>query len=201
MHAFDRETVEDGRLEVLRATLEEAEEEKRLNEASLKDGTDAMDSMMKALKATKQRLAAKDAEFGKLKEELRIAQSEELLATDRRRKIIRDKNVAVERIEDRKRTRDKTFREKETMEARVLDFSEKASLVSPRVPIQDGETASSLDKKLDRLHRDIERYNQELVSNCRVSVIQLTLDVTGWELPETRSLRKHRERHRPTKKP
>ncbi|GAB1211097.1 hypothetical protein ATERTT37_000209 [Aspergillus terreus] len=161
-NALDKETVEDGRLDVLRTTLEEAEEERRINEGSLQDSTAAMDSMMRTLKEIKQRLAAKDADINKLKEEVRVAQSEELKVKDRRRKIISEKNAAIERINDRKRVRDRIYQERETVKARIVDFSEKASLVSPRVPIEEGETAASLDKKLDRLHRDLERYNQEL---------------------------------------
>jgi chromosome segregation ATPase len=160
-NALDKETVEDGRLDVLRTTLEEAEEERRINEGSLQDSTAAMDSMMRTLKEIKQRLAAKDADINKLKEEVRVAQSEELKVKDRRRKIISEKNAAIERINDRKRVRDRIYQERETVKARIVDFSEKASLVSPRVPIEEGETAASLDKKLDRLHRDLERYNQE----------------------------------------
>ena len=116
---------------------------------------------MRTLKEIKQRLAAKDADINKLKEEVRVAQSEELKVKDRRRKIISEKNAAIERINNRKRVRDRIYQERETVKARIVDFSEKASLVSPRVPIEEGETAASLDKKLDRLHRDLERYNQE----------------------------------------
>ncbi|KAB8076691.1 P-loop containing nucleoside triphosphate hydrolase protein [Aspergillus leporis] len=160
--ALDQEPVEGDCLDVLRSTLQEAEEEKRLNEGSLKDSTDAMDAMMRSLKAIKQELASKDAEIATFKEELRVAQSEELIGQDKRRKIITNKNVAIERIDDSKREREKINQKREEVAARVITFSEKASLVSPRVSIPHGETANSLDKKLDRLHKDIQRYNQQL---------------------------------------
>ncbi|KAF9887119.1 Structural maintenance of chromosomes protein 6 [Aspergillus nanangensis] len=161
-YALDKEAVEDGHLDVLRTTLEEAEEDKRLNEGSLKDSTDAMDSMMKRLKATKQQMAQKDQEINTFAEEVRVAQSEELVATEKRRKIISDKNAAVERIDDTRQERQRLCEERDKLHARIADFSEKASLVSPRVAIPEGETATSLDKKLDRLHKDIERFNREL---------------------------------------
>ncbi|PWY65950.1 DEAD-domain-containing protein [Aspergillus sclerotioniger CBS 115572] len=160
--ALDRELPEDGRLDGLRTNLQEAEEEKRLNEGSLKDGADAMDAMMKTLRTIKQELSAKEAEITVIQEELRVAENEERMANDRRRKRIGDKNTAVERIDDIRRDRDRIHTKRGEVVARILDFSEKASLVSPRVAIDEGETATSLDKKLERLHNDIKRYDQQL---------------------------------------
>ncbi|KAF7164957.1 hypothetical protein CNMCM5623_009335 [Aspergillus felis] len=160
--ALERETVEDGHLDVLRATLQEAEAEKRLNEGSLKDSVDAMDAMMRKLKATKQELSAKDAEISTLQEELRVAQGEEHLVQDKRRKIIGLKNTAIERVNDIKLNRTRIQQEKDCVAARVVEYDEKASLVSPRVAIDEGETVNTLSKKLERLHRDLQRSNQQL---------------------------------------
>ncbi|RHZ53073.1 DNA repair protein SMC6 [Aspergillus thermomutatus] len=160
--ALERETVEDGHLDVLRATLQEAEAEKRLNEGSLKDSVDAMDAMMRKLKATKQELSAKDAEISTLQEELRVAQGEEHLVQEKRRKIIGRKNTAIERVNDIKLNRTRIQQEKDCVAARVVEYEEKASLVSPRVAIDEGETANTLSKKLERLHGDLQRSNQQL---------------------------------------
>lgn len=159
--ALEKEAVEDGHLEVLRATLEEAEQEKQLNSGSLEDSVRAMDTKMKELKATKQQLAAKDTQILALEEQLRVAQSEELLGTEKRRSIIGDKNGVIDRLQDLKRDSERIAREQEEITARILDYSEKAGLVSPRVAIPDGETTASLDKKLEKLHKDRERYNQQ----------------------------------------
>ncbi|KAH1786680.1 hypothetical protein KXW64_003998 [Aspergillus fumigatus] len=160
--ALERETVEDGHLDVLRTTLQEAETEKHLNEGSLKDSVDAMDAIMRKLKATKQELSAKDAEISTLQEELRVAQGEEHLVQDKRRKIIGLKNTAIERVNDIKLNRTRIQQEKDRVAARVVEYEEKASLVSPRVAIDEGETANSLSKKLERLHGDLQRSNQQL---------------------------------------
>ncbi|KAB8245255.1 hypothetical protein BDV35DRAFT_381620 [Aspergillus flavus] len=134
---LDKERVEDDHLDVLRATLQEAEEEKRINEGSLKDSMEAMEAMMKGLKAIKQQLASKDADIAASTEELHITQSEVLRAQDKRRKIINDKNIAVERLDDIRREKERINEKREEVSARVIDFSEKASLVSPRVPIPE----------------------------------------------------------------
>lgn len=159
--ALDKEP-EGDHLDVLRATLQEAEEEKRLNEGSLEDSMEAMDTMVKTLKATKQQLASKDGDIAASQEELRVAQSEEFVGHEKRRKMIRNKNAAIERIDDNKRERERIDQKREEVAARVIVFNEKASLVSPRVSVPEGETAASLDKKLDRLNKDIQRYNQQL---------------------------------------
>ncbi|PLB51753.1 DNA repair protein Rad18 [Aspergillus steynii IBT 23096] len=160
--ALDREAVEDGHLDVLRATLEEAEEEERLNSGSLQDSISAMKTMMTELKAIQQQLAAKDADILALKEQVRVAQSEELLGTEKRRSIISDKNAALDRIQELKRESESISQEREEVAARILDYSEKANLVSPRVAISEGETPDSLDKKLDKLYKDVQRYNEQL---------------------------------------
>ncbi|KAF4222563.1 hypothetical protein CNMCM5878_003601 [Aspergillus fumigatiaffinis] len=160
--ALERETVEDGHLDVLRTTLQDAEAEKRLNEGSLKDSVDAMDAMMRKLKATKQELSAKDAEISTLQEELRVAQGEEHLVQDKHWKIIGLKNTAIERVNDIKLNRTRIQQEKDRLAARVVEYEEKASLVSPRVAIDEGETANTLSKKLERLHGDLQRSNQQL---------------------------------------
>ncbi|XRM43323.1 Structural maintenance of chromosomes protein 6 [Aspergillus tubingensis] len=162
MDALDREAPEDGRLDGLRTTLQEAEEERHLNEGSLNDATDAMEAMMKKLKAIKQELAAKDAEIAIVQEELKVAQDAERKADEERRKRINDKNAAAERIEDRKRNRDRVKNKRDEIAVRIVDFSEKANIICDRVAIEEGETAASLDRKLERLHNDIKRYEQQL---------------------------------------
>ncbi|GKZ40075.1 structural maintenance of chromosomes protein 6, partial [Aspergillus brasiliensis] len=122
-----------------------------------------MEAMMKTLKAIKQELAAKDAEIAIVQEELKVAQDVERKADEERRKKINDKNAATERIEDRKRDRDRVKNKREEIEARILDFSRKASIICDRVAIEEGETAASLDRKLERLHNDIKRYEQQSV--------------------------------------
>ena len=52
---------------------------------------------------------------------------------------------------------------REQVAARIVEYNEKASLVSSRVSVDEGETAESLDRKLDRLIRDLERYSSEYV--------------------------------------
>ena len=67
----------------------------------------------------------------------------------------------LQRIDEAKQSKATIYRKREEVVERVLDYNEKASLVSPRVAVDEGETTRSLDNKLERLHRDLRRYNQE----------------------------------------
>ncbi|OJJ34299.1 hypothetical protein ASPWEDRAFT_173721 [Aspergillus wentii DTO 134E9] len=160
--ALDKEHVEDGHLDALRANLREAEEDKQLNEGSYKDSIDAMKAIMRNLKAITQEIDAKVAHISTLTQEFEVAQSEEYRVVDKRRKILGDKNAAIRQIELRKRDRERLHQNREDVVARILDFTEKASLVSPRVAVDEGETLFSLEKKLEKYLKDTERYNQQL---------------------------------------
>ncbi|KAL4923284.1 DNA repair protein SMC6 [Aspergillus undulatus] len=160
--ALQRENREGGDLEILQASLRDIEAERLINEGSLKDAVEAMADMMQTLKRVRQELSAKDTKIAQIKEELRIAESEQQVVADKRRKRIGEKNRALELIEETTRNRTRLERKLEQAEATVREYCEKAGLVSERVEIPQGETADSLDKKLTRLQRDMQRYNQEL---------------------------------------
>lgn len=159
--ALEKENVEDGHLDILRETLKDAEEEKRVNEGSYNDSVEAMKAIMTTLKEVKREEKAKDTQITALQEELRVAQSEEHMVHDKRRQILSSKNAVIERIDAAKHDRVRIDRKKAEVAGKVLDYNEKASMVSPRVPVDEGETPRSLDHKLERLHKDLQRYNQE----------------------------------------
>lgn len=70
----------------------------------------------------------------------------------------------MEKVDELKRQRQKMIEEKNEYALRVQSYSEQASIVSPRVPVDPGETPASLDKKLERLHNDLRRYDRQSVS-------------------------------------
>lgn len=158
---LEREAVDAPRLDVLKGELHEAEEEKQLNEGSYADSVKAMDAIMDKLKKTRREINAKDAEIASLEEQLRIAQSEEAKVQDKRRRALGDKNAAIGRVEDAKQDKARIQHKREQIEARIIDYNEKASMVSPRVPVDEGETPNSLDEKLDRLYKDLQRFNDQ----------------------------------------
>lgn len=158
--ALEKETVGDG-IDRLRSALMDAEAEKRLNEGQYNDSVEAMKAMMDTLKETRREIKEKDAYIAALQEELRVAQSEDQMVKEKRRQIFGSKNAVIERIDVIKHNQEKIRRQREEVVARVLDYNEKASMVSTRVAVGEGETTRSLDNKLERLHKDLQRYNRE----------------------------------------
>ncbi|KAL4959980.1 P-loop containing nucleoside triphosphate hydrolase protein [Aspergillus stella-maris] len=160
--ALQRESEGDGDLEILQATLREIESELQINEGSYNDAVNAIADVMQTIKTIRQELKHKDDEISQIKEELKVAESEQQRVTDKRRKKIAEKNRAVERLEETNQTKTRLEQKLEHAVKTVLEYREKASMVSERVEIPEGETAESIDKKLTRLQRDIHRYDREL---------------------------------------
>lgn len=164
--ALDKENAEDGRIDALHSALKEAEDEKQLNEGSYKDSETAMGVIMQTLKEIRRELSSKDSELGTLQQNLRVAESEHTLVNSKKSKVLSDKTAAIAKIEKDKHERASVHGKREQVAARIVEYNEKASLVSSRVSVDEGETAESLDRKLDRLIRDLERYSSEYVFSC-----------------------------------
>ena len=159
--AIGRDTVEEGRLEELRNSLQGDEEQRIVNNASIKDAADQMEAILAKLKATKREMANKDADIVALEEQQKIAENEQAKVKEQRRRLLSEKNVAINHVAVLKQEYVQMEQKRDQLIARVLDYSEQASKVSPRVLVDEGETTNSLDKKLDRLHRDMQRFNEE----------------------------------------
>ena len=158
---ISRNSVNDGNLHALKSALEDIEQEKRLNEASYEDSVNAMDSVVERLRTIKRELADKDAEIAPLQENVRALQEEESRVADKRKNALGEKNIVIGKLENAKREERAAEQQRREIEARVSEYTEKATLVSPRVSIDPGETVVSLDKKHSRLHRELEQYNQQ----------------------------------------
>jgi hypothetical protein len=122
-----------------------------------------MDALVEKLKEIKRELAAKDDEITSYADKVRDLEAEEAKLLNNRRKALGDKNGAICRGNEVKQEKIHTERRREQITARILDFNEKANIVSPRVRVDEGETAQSLDKKLEKLAKDLRRYNDECV--------------------------------------
>ncbi|KAJ5152855.1 uncharacterized protein N7482_009333 [Penicillium canariense] len=160
--ALERENAEDGQIDALQAALKDAEDDLQLNQGSFQDSEAAMAAIMESLKTMRREISAKDRDLETLLQNSRVAKEEQNRVDNERRKILSNKNLAVAHIDQDKRNREKMHEKREQVAARVLDYTEKASLVSARVPVDEGETPDSLDQKLERLNRDLGRYNEQL---------------------------------------
>ncbi|EEQ91384.1 hypothetical protein RJZ56_006104 [Blastomyces dermatitidis] len=160
--AIDGDTTEDGRLEGLHTSLQESEGEKRTYESSFEDSVNKMDSIVEIVKEKKQEVAQIGLEIAKYRKKLEELEGEESRMLEKRRKALTDKNVVVHRLESVKGDKEYIARKRQELVDIILDFSAKASSISPRVTVPQGETANSLDKKLMRLKRDLDRFDKDL---------------------------------------
>ena len=158
---ISRNTMNDGNLHGLKSSLADIEEEKRLNEASYVDSVNAMDSVVERIKAIKRELAEKDAEIAPLQENIRVLQENENRIAEKRKNALGQKNIVIGKLENAKSEERAAEQQRREVEARVNDYIEKATLVSPRVSIDPGETVTSLDKKHSRLREQLQQYNQQ----------------------------------------
>lgn len=161
--AIERDNVEDGRLDVLRSTLNEVEEEKRVNEGSYEEGVLALDGVMKKIRDIRKEQAAKNKEVAEAEAQVNKAEADEAKVRDKRRKLLSDKNEAIGRVGLAKDNKNAIEQKREEIVQRILNFNEKASMVSPRVAVDEGETTKSLDRKLTKLSDDLRRFNEQYV--------------------------------------
>lgn len=159
--ALEKDQVVDGKLETLQRTLKEREEELKLAVNSQDDARAAIDTNKEKMLRQRKAISAKEAEIKPLEGNVRIAESERLKVDEHRRDVLNEKNQAYERVKDLQQERDARIGNREEMNTRVTNYIEQASIVSPRVPVDEGETADSLDKKLYKLSRDLDRYDQQ----------------------------------------
>ncbi|KAH8688881.1 P-loop containing nucleoside triphosphate hydrolase protein [Talaromyces proteolyticus] len=75
---------------------------------------------------------------------------------------IRKKKAVFSRIEELKLDKARVCKDQEEMEERIVSYSEQASIVSPRVPVDPGQTPDSLDRKLEKLYKELDRFDQQM---------------------------------------
>ena len=160
--AINQDSVEGGRLEVLKQALTEAEEAKNLDEGSFQDAVVALDEKKRQLSAAK-------AELDRIDEGVRVlhakrqgqeAQAQKL--STKRATLLGAKNTAIAQIDDARRDQATLRQKMEDHKGKIAEFVQAASTVCPRINVDQGETHASLSVKYDKLKRDLEKYNSEL---------------------------------------
>ncbi|PGH01414.1 hypothetical protein GX51_05221 [Blastomyces parvus] len=161
-NAIERDTTEDGRLEGLLASLQENEGEKRTHQSSFEDSVNKMDSIVEILNEKKDEALQIGQTIAEYREKVEQLEEEHSRMLEKRRKALTDKNVVVDKLESVKADKEYIARKRQELVDIILDFSAKASSISPRVTVPEGETANSIDMKLVRLKRDLDRFDKDL---------------------------------------
>ena len=155
--AIDADQIEEGRLEALKDALKEAEEERETHEGSYGDCVLSSDKAKDSMEVAKQEMAAIDIRIAEATSKLKKAEAKASKATIQRQKDLQQKNHAINAVQDAKDHHAQVERKHEGQAATVASYIEQAEQISARIPVPEGETAESLDKKLGKLNKDLER--------------------------------------------
>lgn len=161
--ALERENDGDGGIEVLKSTLKELEDDQRLHEGSFTDSETAMGEIMQSMKELRRAIAQKDRSIAELLEKSRVAESERTRVDINRQTILGEKNGAIAQIDRDKQHRQQILKNQDESVKTLEQWIEMASSISPRVPVDEGESTASLDAKLNKLRDDLARYNRQYV--------------------------------------
>ncbi|KAI2786749.1 hypothetical protein POX_g09141 [Penicillium oxalicum] len=172
----------DGQLDALISIRDAAQTDLEHNQSMFEEGRRVKNEKMNQLKVKRREEKEIDEQLAQLQNNLSIARQEQRRVDDKRHQIISNKNVAVSRIDDNKRSRDRIREKCVQVEARIVETIEKASMVTSRVPIDEGETLSSLDKKLDKLKTDLEQHNRRLGASREEIAIQASAAEAKYQL-------------------
>lgn len=167
------ENNKDGQLDALKNVVRAAELELETHEASFEDAKIAVAALVENLKNLRREVKEKVAKLAALRQSCNVAKEEKERVQDKRHRIISDKNAAIARIDDDKRHRDRIREKHDQLVTRILDLTEQASIITERVPVDEGETTDSLATKLDRLKRDLQRYSDQYVVSMRLEPTML----------------------------
>lgn len=196
--ALDQENADDGQIDALQNALKEAEGEIQVHEGSFRDAEAAMAAKLKTLMEIRREKTAQQTALETLKNNMHVAESEKKVVESKLRTLRDDKNAAIALIGNDKAEMANIVQKREQVQERVKEYNEKAGLISSRVPVDEGETPRSLVRKLERLDRDLNRYNTEYVAWLLVFHLLTTVD---WGLPETKLLPRQRKLGESTKSP
>ncbi|KAL9114162.1 MAG: hypothetical protein Q9227_001934 [Pyrenula ochraceoflavens] len=163
--ALDSDNVEAGKLEGLKATLEEVLEEKRINDGSFEDSVTAVDQKKQIMKDEREKCNAIDRRIEVCQGRCKAAEEDAHRKATQRQVALSEKNAEFQRIDDAKRDVEK-LEQKWTRESeRVVEWSGLASQISPRVDVDHRETVDTLQAKLAQLERDVKRLDQQMGSS------------------------------------
>ncbi|TAQ87344.1 hypothetical protein B7494_g4325 [Chlorociboria aeruginascens] len=159
---LEKENVEVGRLEGLRVDLTDAQNDVNMygdtygnNGVQKEKLNEVAAERNRALAEVKARVADHEAKIRKAEIKVRNI-------TAARQEKLRDLNAAIQIVDDLKETVVTAQRKREDQNIRVQEFIGHATDVCQRVPVDEGETPTSLDVKLSKLRDQIKAYNRKV---------------------------------------
>ena len=161
--ALDQDVVEEGRLDVFKAGLEEAESEKTMQANSYEDAVIARDKLTDSMKKHLEELQSIDSRITEVEVKIKKTENRALKLSNQRQTALQEKNRTIELLEEAKERKQELEVGRNEKAEKVASFAEQASRVGSRISIDPGDNAGTLDKKLQKLSADLKRYEDKLV--------------------------------------
>ncbi|KAL9026519.1 MAG: hypothetical protein Q9196_004825 [Gyalolechia fulgens] len=159
---LDKDAVEEGKLEALKEGLSEAKEELATHQASFGDSVIAVDKARESLRTLRERMKSMDSEIAEVQAKIRKAETKRVKLSERREAALREKNSAFAELEQAKEMQENTRKARTDIAETVAIWIGEASQVCPRVPIDKGETYSTVEKRMEKLQADLKRAESQL---------------------------------------
>lgn len=165
--AIDRDSVEEGGLEVLKKGLDDAKIQRASYEAQYGDSVVAMDKAREPLGAIKEQMKVIENDIANTHTRIKKAETKCFGKLGERDVALREKNIAVD---EHRRAREAKIAAQEARADHaetVAVYTGQASEICARVAVDQGETCASLEKKLEKLQADLKRWEtQSVVNSC-----------------------------------
>ena len=193
---FERSHVEDGRLDALKEGLKEAEDQKTIHEDSYENAVTQKDSLNETSRRLKHELQQCDDLIREHEAKVNKATMKAQRVGKARVAALHEKNAAFQIVDDLQQDKSQIGAKLEKQSGIVTTWNEAASKVSARVNVDPGETPESLDKKLEKLMSDVERFQREYESIAwhRAAARLPIIDLAALEKP-SRKQRRTPEQH------
>jgi chromosome segregation ATPase len=157
----DRDDIEDGRLEVYKGDLLEAEKEVEQHGGSYGEAVIQIEKQTKICELRKQELddvkeqiAVHESSTKKLESKLKRIQQARQIA-------LQEKNIAIDVINEAKLVKQTAEQKRDRQANTVEDFIRQATVVCPRIRVDPSETQQSIEAKLDKLKKQLEAYSKK----------------------------------------
>ncbi|KAL8642945.1 MAG: hypothetical protein Q9228_000434 [Teloschistes exilis] len=160
--AIDRDSVEEGGLEVLKKGLDDAKIQRASYEAQYGDSVVAMDKAREPLRTIKEQMKVIENDIANTHTRIKKAETKCFGKLGERDVALREKNIAVD---EHRRAREAKIAAQEARADHaetVAVYTGQASEICARVAVDQGETCASLEKKLEKLQADLKRWETQL---------------------------------------
>lgn len=158
---LENDRVEDGRLDGLKALLEDAKESLVIPGEAYGSYKNELEGLNKVSHEKKQELDSVKERVVDHDSKVRKAQAK-VKNTEQARKItLQEKNHAISLVTDLQQTKIEIERKRDKAVEQVAQFTEQAIAACPRVPIDDGETAASVQVKYQSLGKRLDEHRRK----------------------------------------